>query len=1021
MRAIRLLGKQPLDAVADETVLSIYLACQAMDPHGPDVFAEPLSDLRRPEAAASYQRQTEKFAAARAERSPRDAASGRAALRAIVSAAVARVEALREDLAAAEAAGLSEVSAHLSYRDKETVDWLWKHQARCSRSLCRTFEELRKVRRDFGDDLPAPPVPPSDFRGLSLGSELVEGSDLPATGAEPTAVEPAGNHDARDVSAEAIALIESVSATNDHGPQTMDRTNEAIAPPDPLPVPTEQGPQTTDRTNEATAPPDPPPVPTGHGPRTTDPKIEASAPAEPSPVTTDHGPRTTGPKIEAIAPIESPPVPSTDNGLRTKDYWLFSTIVAAALGIWVPARATAPRTFPAQQATRVSGEFRDLSWYDWLQWILSSSPIHSDRARLENLNRRRSTTDCMEVIMRCMPGMVVVSCLMVTAGWAAIQEDERESAGPAVDGRSSGGVPVQLASYQRGRASGGFMIRWIGQDGQDHVGPSNRLEASDVQDIHLSLGGLDPRRKVVFVDVTGEGGDQWQYNAQSFAWKAELKRKDGSTTAELYLEPARVETGRNFHISVRYEDGTTVEADVRSRKTNPNLRMPGVALQAQWLGQDRHDMVGPGASVGPDGLQDARIRLSGLGVKVPIRAIRIDGADGMHWESGSNPRLLPNAELIRDPKDPSKGDLAFQPERDLAGQRLKLTVLYENEKRDATTVTATRLNPALRMPLAPPPKIEQRNLTAKWLGQDGVGKTRLGDVHVVLSGLSATSRLAAVVLNDSVRGLWVYRATDRPVVPPDPMYEPMDVKIGDDRTSLELFFPPHRDGKGDTFTVRFINTDGRMSYAQFPGGSCDVARRSPAPDPSRIEARPGDDLQALADRYGTIVLSRGTYRLSHALILNRPVTLTSDGGATIVFAQDKTDPPWRAAIKVRCGNTTLNGFAVRFEGTVRWNTEVSYGPAIIGMADNFDPGYDEQKFNVVFTKLDVENPAVENPGTWSEAIRLLRLCHAQFRRDCRQRPARGTDRILRRALADRGQHVSRDGPGHVLARVLDRS
>ena len=161
-----------------------------MDPHGPDVFAEPLSDLRRPEAAAAYQRQTEKFAAARAERSPRDAAAGRAALRAIVSAAVARVEALREDRAAAEAeaAGLSEVSARLSYRAKETVEWLWKHQARCSRSLCRTFDELRKVRRDFGDDLPASPGPMSDVRGPSSGSELVEGSDLLATGAEPAAV-----------------------------------------------------------------------------------------------------------------------------------------------------------------------------------------------------------------------------------------------------------------------------------------------------------------------------------------------------------------------------------------------------------------------------------------------------------------------------------------------------------------------------------------------------------------------------------------------------------------------------------------------------------------------------------------------------------------------------------------------------------------------------------------------------------------------------------------------------------------
>ncbi len=187
LRAIRLLGKQPLDAVADETVLSIYLACQAMDPDGPDVFAEPLSDLRSPEAAAAHQRQTEKFAAARAERSPRDAAAGRAALRMIVSAAVARVEALREDRAAAEAeaAGISEVSARLSYRAKETVEWLWKHQARCSRSLCRTFDELRKVRRDFGDDLPASPGPLSIVRGPSSGSELVEGSDLLATGAEP--------------------------------------------------------------------------------------------------------------------------------------------------------------------------------------------------------------------------------------------------------------------------------------------------------------------------------------------------------------------------------------------------------------------------------------------------------------------------------------------------------------------------------------------------------------------------------------------------------------------------------------------------------------------------------------------------------------------------------------------------------------------------------------------------------------------------------------------------------------------
>ena len=236
-------------------------------------------------------------------------------------------------------------------------------------------------------------------------------------------------------------------------------------------------------------------------------------------------------------------------------------------------------------------------------------------------------------------------------------------------------------------------MRWIGQDGQDYVSPNNRMEPSEVQDIHLSLAGLDPRHEVTFIDVVAEGGEQWQYNSQSFAWKAELKRQQGSRTADLYIEPIRAETGRTFHVTVRYDDGSTVETDLRSRKTDPDLRMPNAAIQAQWVGQDRHDVVGPGPSVGPDGLQDARIRLARLGVRVPIKAIRIDGPGGTHWEFGRNPQLLPIAELIRNSKDASQGDLFFQPARDLSGQRLKITVLYENEKRDVAAVTASRIRP----------------------------------------------------------------------------------------------------------------------------------------------------------------------------------------------------------------------------------------------------------------------------------------------------------------------------------------
>jgi hypothetical protein len=583
----------------------------------------------------------------------------------------------------------------------------------------------------------------------------------------------------------------------------------------------------------------------------------------------------------------------------------------------------------------------------------------------------------MEVIMGLATRMVCLVLLIGISGAAGGQGDDSRTGGLWGGNRSREGVPVRRVAFQRAGGPARFSVRWIGQDGQDFVSPNNRLEPSEVQDIHLALGGLDPGREVAFIDVLPPGGDQWHYNAQSFAWKAELKRRKGASTADLYLEPGRVETGRIFHVTLRYEDGSTVEANVRSRKTDPYLRMPGAAVRAQWVGQDRYDRVGPGLAVGPDGISDARIRLSGLGVKVPIRSIRLDSPSGGHWEFGSNPQLQSYAELVRDAKDPSQGDLYFQPERDVAGQRLRITVSYANEKRDATTVAGGRFAPTLRMPESPLPKIEERPLTARWLGQDGDARARMGDVHVILSGLSGRSRLGAVVLTGSVRGFWVHRASDRVGPPADPMEAPLEVRIRPDGTAVDLFFAPCRDSRDETFSVRLIRTDGRMTYARFPGGPCELARRAPSPAATRVDARPGDDLQALVDRYGTVVLAPGTYRLVHPLVLNRPVTLTSSGKATLLFAQDRSDPPWTTAIKVRCSNTTLDGFAVRFDGPVRWNREVSYGPAIVGMTDNFDAGYDELKVNLVFTGLDLEHPSIGDATGFFEAVRLMRMVHAQ--------------------------------------------
>ena len=83
------------------------------------------------------------------------------------------------------------------------------------------------------------------------------------------------------------------------------------------------------------------------------------------------------------------------------------------------------------------------------------------------------------------------------------------------------------------------------------MGPNNRLEPSDVQDVHIILGGLDPAREVVFVNVTNDGDkSQWQYNAQSFSWKAELKRAKGSPQADLFIEPGPLEA----HAAVSHYD-----------------------------------------------------------------------------------------------------------------------------------------------------------------------------------------------------------------------------------------------------------------------------------------------------------------------------------------------------------------------------------------------------------------------------------------------------------------------------------
>ena len=200
--------------------------------------------------------------------------------------------------------------------------------------------------------------------------------------------------------------------------------------------------------------------------------------------------------------------------------------------------------------------------------------------------------------------------------------------------------------------------RWIGQDGQDlGGGPSPEERGNGVQDVHIALAGLPARREVVHAMLRGHGADEWEFNGRYTPWTATLRRPPGSTSADLFIEPTRVETGRSFTLLLRYDDGTTAELHFQGGTADPNLRMPAAALQARWVGQDRQDWTGPGIAVGPDGLQDVRLELTNLSPKVEVRSITLDGPAGAAWQFGTNPEGHANAELIRRTGRPLAGRL----------------------------------------------------------------------------------------------------------------------------------------------------------------------------------------------------------------------------------------------------------------------------------------------------------------------------------------------------------------------------
>lgn len=519
---------------------------------------------------------------------------------------------------------------------------------------------------------------------------------------------------------------------------------------------------------------------------------------------------------------------------------------------------------------------------------------------------------------------------------------------------------------------GGIKAAWIGQDGKDFVGPYPEHKPNGIQDMHVRISGLPPVALKTLV-IEGHGYDRWVVQGPPGSWPGHWIRKGKARTAELYLEPFHKETGRAFFLKFEFEDGSKSEVTLKGGKADPILRMPEVTMTAAWGGPSGEDLCGPDLAVGPDGLEDVRIDLARLNPKGEIKAVAIMPKEGPGWEFGLNPKGRPNAELVRDPKDPARAKVLFQTSKDIAGQPLWVHVLYKDDARDRAPVKAGACAIRKPMPKVAVADLPRLDLKAEWKGQGPDGLVR-----VAIDGLPRGRPVVAALLGDDVRGSWAYKADDQVKLHTD--YEALPLQFSreeGDGPKAELAFRPIRGEADTTFTLRLVGKEGGMALAEFPGGACDPDLCAPEPAARTVAAKPGDDLNALARESGTITLAPGTYRLDRPLILPEPVAIVGEEGAKLVFSQQAGSPPWTTAIKIHKGRTRLENFSIRFEGPINWDQGVSYGPAVIGTTDSADPpGSGGLKVGIRLAKLDIDGPDTGQQGKWVEAIRLMRLISA---------------------------------------------
>ena len=144
LKAIRLLGCYPLDALDGSQVAVVFLACHTIDSCGGELFHEICNGLTPDQLEVARER----LAGRRLDGlRPRDQAEAREALVQIIERAVGRLETKAEvhrRLAEIDAATAAD---RLAFDDSRKGELLHNYEASCRRTLFRTIDKFVKVRQ----------------------------------------------------------------------------------------------------------------------------------------------------------------------------------------------------------------------------------------------------------------------------------------------------------------------------------------------------------------------------------------------------------------------------------------------------------------------------------------------------------------------------------------------------------------------------------------------------------------------------------------------------------------------------------------------------------------------------------------------------------------------------------------------------------------------------------------------------------------------------------------------------------